>query len=94
MPSFAIAANGNAGLGSRFRCRIARSSAARRGRVAIPLGEAAAGGRPQNKNVHVRSGGAQLGAGVAVDFRAERDLDDVRLLPGHGASPVRRNAQP
>jgi hypothetical protein len=57
------------------------------------LGKAAASGGPQNQNLKhqqlplTKANGLELGAGVAVDFHADRNFSDFRCLPSHGIFP-------
>jgi hypothetical protein len=52
------------------------------------LRERAARGGAEDAGAHravgaAQAGSGQIGAGVGIDFRAERDFDDLRGLPGH-----------
>jgi hypothetical protein len=35
----------------------------------------------------------EVGAGVGIDFHANRDLDDLRCFPSHGGTPLRWDSQ-
>jgi len=91
-PISSVSAYSEARLGAGRGGRVAGASATTTLRIGIPLGEAAAGGRPQDNDLHDRSG-FEVRAGVAVDFSAEGDFSDFGFLPGHGSSPSERETR-
>src|SRR5580704_5463443 len=67
--------------------------------IAIPLGETAPGGRPQNPDFHKKVGAARSGAGehprysaighIHRDFHAEPQFNSLRCFPFHLEAPIR-----
>src|SRR5690606_40715523 len=66
-----IRAHGDARLGSRKGSGSALARSPTPGRVGIPLGEAAAGSRPQDNNLHSGVRSIELTAVIGVDLRTQ-----------------------
>ena len=97
-PAMTIGRNGDARLAALRRGTISCAGAQAAGPGGIPLREPATGTGAKHYDpehaVSPRAAAlADLGAGVAVDFERERNLNDLGCLPGHGSFLIPTPAQ-